>query len=442
MRHQAAHNLDRTGLWSSAPAWTVDTAWVEIDTQLLVWTAAGDLFALSTVGSVVARYFDGSIDLATLAEDLADAAAVPLEQARWHLAAIAVELQRWGAIEGVVIDDPVEPDAGAVEAAPAVVSEAFTRLDPVTGDEIRVTVEPGADGTTVTTEPLPDGLRRVTTEMSFTSGVGSSDPMAELVAEVLDGTRSVAELVPAESCLGSKLRNADDVALISIRCPDGAIRSVRCHDDDVAARLRTAAGDRLATGERGPVEAFVVTPLEGSGPVRVYDGLGRRRGRPRSVAETVTTIDEILGEVTTRHRTGIDAPLALAMYLAVRADRAVLLPAETLEDYRNRRDLRRAGWSTSAGVAMVHPDGRLARPSALDSDASVAEDPIGLMGPRPDASVMSIALGLALGGIGGPPAAVALERLVALSKRMASTAPPHGAPWDQVVSRLGRTGDG
>ena len=107
-----------------------------------------------------------------------------------------------------------------------------------------------------------------------------------------------------------------------------------------------------------------------------------------------------------------------------------------LEDLRTRRDLRRAGWSTTAAGAVVGPAGGLARPSVLAAEPERTAGGVALVGPRAGASVVSIALGLA-GGVGGPPPAIAVDRLVELSRRVASAGAPATGPWDQVVRRLG-----
>lgn len=187
-----------------------------------------------------------------------------------------------------------------------------------------------------------------------------------MAAQHLAGDRSLAELIPPDSCVGAKLRNFSHIELISVRCDDGRIRSVRCHDPLIAGELRRAAGDRLVPGETGPIELFVTTPLEGSGPPRIYDGRAERRGRPRTCDDAVRIADEVLGEVTTRHATPhMGGRLQLRYKLLTREDRAVLVPTGADRSARDGRALRSAGWESSVGRAELHSDGTVSAPAAM-----------------------------------------------------------------------------
>ena len=250
-------------------------------------------------------------------------------------------------------------------------------VDPETGEPIRVTTEVSETGNVVTTEYLPDGRRRISSTMTI--GRDSGDPVAK---QVLIGDRSPAELVPRDSCLGSKLRNDDDVPLLSFHCRDGRVRSVRCHSEGVAAQLRSLAGDRLVPNDdRGPIVAFVVTPLEGVGPVRIYDGQGRRRGRPRSVSEAARVVDGLLGA----HREAFnepsaDSPLLLRLVLLRLGEETMLVPDGALDDPAAQRTWRRRGWeitwvnSIIDATGKVLPVGELTLPEPTSGEVTVAGD--------------------------------------------------------------------
>ncbi|MEO6630025.1 MAG: hypothetical protein ABIP03_15830 [Aquihabitans sp.] len=378
--------------WSSSPSWKSGVARAELGSELVMWSDAG-LFNVERVAGVVAQFLDGEVTLATLAEDLAATAEVPLEHARALVASLAVELTALHALVGTELPElpaaePVAPASGEMSGL-----GETTAVDPESGEEIRVVTEVSPDGNVVITEYLPDGRRRVSTTMTFATG---PDAAGLAAAEALAGDRSVAELVPCDSCLGSKLRNHDDVPLVSVRGADHKVRSVRCHDAAVAERLRALAGERLATsGERGPVEAFVVTPLEGSGPLRIFDGRGQRRGRPRSVEEAATVVDQILGEkaavssfasrqTDTPDAVAIDVaearepqasgaptgPVPLGLALLGSGDgRAWLVPLELLDGWGLASRLKRAGLSPTWGRAVLGANGQISAPSAVSSPA-------------------------------------------------------------------------
>jgi hypothetical protein len=180
----------------------------------------------------------------------------------------------------------------------------------------------------------------------------------------MDGRRSAAELVPPDSCLGAKLRNDDDVPLVSLRGTDGIVRSVRCHDVEVALALEASAGEALVA-ERGPVEAFVVTPLEGHGPLRIYDGRGRRRGRPRTPVEAADVVDQLLGEAAARSASNTPPVIVLNATIGTREGRVQLLAPDVLDDHAARRALARQGWAISTAPAVLTLDGRIGYPRGV-----------------------------------------------------------------------------
>lgn len=324
--HDAAATED---FWSSRPRWSDDTARAATgvpEAPLVVWSSAG-VFNVGDPAATIAGFVDGEVTLAELAEDLAAVAEAPLDHARAVVAAMAVELSNLGALEGVALPDPPEPEVDAddpsgpgsgVDPLPTEVGET-TRIDPETGLEMRVVTQMLEGGNRVVTEYLPGGGRRVTSTLVAPSGRGDQ---ALAWAEAMAGGRSLAELFPADSCGGSKIRNFDDVPLVSRVGLDGRVRSVRCHHPEVADRLAERFGDSLVE-DRGPIEAFVVTPLEGHGPMRLFDGRGARRGRPRTVDAAVNVVCQILGEREAEALSGVLPPMVAAAGLSLPEPTAV-----------------------------------------------------------------------------------------------------------------------
>ena len=360
--------LGHPGFWASAPAWRPDAARQSFDGGLAVWSDAG-LFTVAPVPSAVAVHVDGVATLDALAEDLAAAADGPFDWARTVVASLAVELTRLQALDGVALPEDADPGADGESDDASVEPEGegpelgeSYRLDPETGEQVRVVTTRNAEGHLVETTFLPDGRMRVSSTLTLTTD-GPDGGLA--VAEALAGDRSPAELVPPDSCLGSKLRDGDDVPLVSIRCDDGRIRSVRCHDPRVEAALCELAGDRLVVGrERGPVVAFVVTPLEGTGPVRIYDGRGFRRGRPRTVEDAVDVIDQLVGEHAVGGQApGDQAPIPLDAALAYRNSVGVLVPLNLLSERGVAAQMAADGWMVTWGRAELRVDETVAVPS-------------------------------------------------------------------------------
>lgn len=349
--------LSHEAFWWSAPRWHPTAARGVIDGETFVWV--GDaVIGLPRLAAVLAEHFDGAATLGELAEDLAYAADMPLAWARGAIVGAVTSLAAAGAVESVALPDPprdLDAEARAVREQGKGPVES-TVVDPETGETIRVTTEVSETGNVVTTEHLPDGRRRISSTMTI--GSDSGNPVAE---QVLIGDRSPAELVPRDSCLGSKLRNDDDVPLLSFHCRDGQVRSVRCHSDEVADVLRGMAGDRLVqTDERGPIVAFVVTPLEGRGPVRIYDGQGRRRGRPSTVSEAARVVDGLLGA----HREAFQEPsaaslLPLRTVMLRRGMDTMLVPDGALDDPVVRRAWRRDGWEITWVNCAIGASGAL-----------------------------------------------------------------------------------
>lgn len=370
--------------WASTPRWQPGTARADIGSEPVVWSEAG-LFGMDPVAAALVQHLDGELRLADLALDLASAADAPASWARSFLATVIIELVSLRAIEGV--DLPESLGVLPVPAAPSAPASPIDRplgasveIDPESGEAIRVVTEVNADGNLMTVEHLPDGRVRTSTTIAVAAPSSARGPV--------EGP-SEAELAPLDSCVGSKLRNVDHVPLVSIRGEGGEILSVRCHSPEVAELLRARAGDRL-TSQRGPIEAFVVTPLEGEGPLRIYDGLAQRRGRPRSPEEAAEIVDQILGERSVHlHRSrsdlSADVPDLLGLVaIAGPGGESALVPLDALHDRLARRELRRAGTTLSWVSAQISPDGSVASPSALGHPVVVAHRPHVVVPHGPD----------------------------------------------------------
>lgn len=378
--------------WASTPRWAPDVARCSAGGQLFVW--AGDVIVeLPAVARALVEHFDGVATLDELAEDLAFAADQPLGWAR-RVAVDAVNLLEGnGAILGIQRpEQSPSPETLNGSTAPTVDTPAeslteSTAIDPETGETVRITTEVAEAGNVVTTEYFPDGRRRISTTMTIDSA--SDDPE---VQRVFTGDRSPAELIPSDSCVGSKLRNSDDVPLLSFRGSDGRVRSVRCHSDEVAEALRSRGADCLVeSGERGPVLAFVVTPLEGVGPTRVYDAFGRRRGRPRGIDEVVDLIDGLF----VAHRLAVEEPNAtslvpLRLTALHRGDEVALVSEAALEGAEDRSAWRRDGWAITWSRGALDGGGELTAPTELGRRDSPAQQSVGIAGRLEPEGVMSL----------------------------------------------------
>lgn len=371
--------------WASTPRWAPSTERHHASDELVVWTEHS-LFAANTTATALALHFDGALSFADLVEDVVAVLDLPLSAARQLVATVGVELWGRGAVSSVAVPDPPVPSGVGDEAGgnlhepggdfPPEIGECF-KFDAATGTEHRVVTEVGPEGNLMSTEYLPDGRRIVTTIIAV--GADSGGTWSE--AQSISSDRSLAELVPIDSCLGSKLRNDDDVPLLTFRCADGRLRSVRCHHPGVTDALRKRAGNLLHwDGERGPVEAFVVTPLEGDGPVRIYDGEGRRRGRPRTVSQAVDVVDQILGERASGNPASDGGNLlTLPLQLVGRPDGGgVLVPWGVLDGPGAVAKLTQQGWTPTWGDAEV-TGGVVLAPSAFGPPKVVADRPIVLL---------------------------------------------------------------
>lgn len=370
--------------WSASPRWKQEAVRVEVDGELVVWHDTNQ-FALDRVATALAVHFDGILSLGELVTDLVEALELFEDDARALISAATIELASTGAIEGVPElgpdlegaapaaetsqDGPAADQEPGPEMANAPASGAGVPRGDSSPEVIRVETTVDSDGNEVVVEHLSDGRRRVTTSVSLSL---HDDASAALFQAAMAGDRSPAELAPIDSCLGSKLRNLEEVPLLNVRCSDGRVRSIRCHDPAVAEVLAERYGQALAVDERGPIAAFVVTPLEGDGPRRVFDGLGRRRGRPRSIEEVADLVDQILGEATiVGSGWGPEVPLALDLVaLSRHGEQVVLVPSEVLHARGVIGALRASGWIASATEVSLDLHGRVSIPTAVSTIGS------------------------------------------------------------------------
>ena len=361
--------------WDSKPRWAPSSGRRLVSDELVVWSERS-LFSVSPAAAAVAIHFDGNLTLAALVDDVVAAVDAPVAAAQRLVATVSLELYGRGAVLGMSVPAPPQA-AGPKDSMSEAEKESrpevgeFLRVDPTTGAEHRVVTEMGPTGDVMTTEFLPDGRRIVTTTLT----IGGDDRNALEAVQAITGDRSLAELVPPDSCLGSKLRNDEETPLVTIRCADDRLRSVRCHDPEVAEALRARAGELLERdGSRGPIEVFVVTPLEGDGPARIYDGHGGRRGRPRTVGQAVDVVDQILGERTVEESGDARRTNLLTLpFLLIGGpnDEGFLVPPDALEVPGLVANLLRHGWTPTWGDAEVTSDGVRA-PSALGGAAAAA----------------------------------------------------------------------
>ena len=393
-------------LWTCRPSIRDDVVTRQVDGQMLVWPPDATIGSVDPVATVVLSSLDGTSELGEIAEDFALAAEVADDDARRFVGQLVRRLAAVGVLDGLdsVLEDLLAvPDAtdGEAPAPRADVGDADDEVDgvderdswsfgvpaptaavdlddeaPTDGsgapavlqlgpDELaalttRVEEEHDEQGRKTTTTYLANGSKIVSTEIVVR--LGGAD--AQLGA-LIDG-RSPAELAPGDTCLGSKLRMDEDVELVNIESGP-VVSSVRCDHDDVRARLTAQPGITLAVdNERGPVEAFVVRPYEGDGPVRVYDGMGRRRGRPRTSDEVVALVSEIVADDVLGRRDRVH----LAGDLVSHRGDAVLLPLGALGIPRLARALQRCGLEPHWGRPVLADHGTVEVPRAMPPEAA------------------------------------------------------------------------
>lgn len=287
--------------WQATPAVGNHVVWERVGSGIAMW-GVGTSFTINMVGSALVEHMDGSASLRELAEDLAMAGDIPEPTARHVVATLVHELTTRHALD----DAPTRPAGisrslggdrtmgdSELHSGLTVTNDSPVLRGQDADSKMRTTIVEGPNGGQVTTDYYADGSRRVSTTLNIASTDHDRIPRS-----LLDG-RSPAELVPPESCLGMKLRLAEPATVVEVPFVDRSI-SVRCTDPVFVRELELTfegARSRSAGGRNhGSVEAFVVPPLEGDGPLRIFDGRGRRRGRPRSRHEALAIVDQILAE--------------------------------------------------------------------------------------------------------------------------------------------------
>lgn len=167
-----------------------------------------------------------------------------------------------------------------------------------------------------------------------------------------EGPRSIAELVPGNTCLGQRLRNDDQLIQLCFDGPLGPF-SVRTNHVNTASTLRCLGGSSDKHGAF-PVRAFAVAPFAGSGPVRVYDALGRRVGRPSSDETVLASIEDAVSATVVSG----SFPDACETVAAVHGRMgSVLIPREFLALPRIHRNLATVGLRASSRPIRLDPTG-------------------------------------------------------------------------------------
>ena len=186
-----------------------------------------------------------------------------------------------------------------------------------------------------TTVTNPDGTTTVTISTTLEAGATGATTGAYL--ETKRGLRSLAELMPGTSCSGTRLRPDDAADLLQLAWPDEPV-TVRSTDPRASALLRSL-GAMPARRHRGPTAAFVIAPLEGEGPSRVYDAYGARVGRARTTEEAVEHVFAAIDRTRPLTRPSLAFDVA-----AIRSgDRCVLVPTALLAMPRLTSALRARG---------------------------------------------------------------------------------------------------
>ena len=362
--------------WESRPRVNEKTAIVKLDGQYVVWPPHSGPGAIDATGSIVADYFDGAATVAELAEDFAEAAQITLVASRTLVGDLVDRLATSGVLDThenrdnqLAAFDLSEPSDFAAELAGALA---------------------GAGSPEIHTERLPDGRTRLSTQFEIESG--DTRARSRLIAEILAGNRSIAELVPADSCLGYKLRIGQPAAEITVDLGDSNA-SIRCDDPVVESALRRSLGTHICDGERGPTIAFVVAPLEGNGPCRVFDAAGRRRGRPRTPDEIVDVISQLLAE---RVNARDDTIVRLTWGGLISDESGVLVAPQLLGQPRIGAAARTVALSLADCQPVLDNGGRLsyrttlgtsALPDTFDVKGIVLADDLNGNGPGPAAII-------------------------------------------------------
>ena len=282
---------------------------------------------------------DGTTPLLELAEDLTAALEVTSAAASQILEGLVRDLAEAGAVSGV--EDPPEPVEPESSAEASTSSEEAEFPEPGPGVIRTITQEAG--GNTVVTDLHPDGSRHITTQMTMSMSAFSpgGDP----------GGRSPAEQMPPDSCLGNKLRLGSPASSLALEIDENRVL-IRCDDPEIVAHLRSTLPvvPDATPDDWGPTEIFIVRPLEGVGPPRIFDRMGGRRGRPRSTHDVAFQVAELLAErlnATAQRSESERLPLRAAAVYG--ADGCVLVPTNLPgSSYALQGALRSRGLGISA----------------------------------------------------------------------------------------------
>lgn len=320
--------------WNSRPTFSDTAAVMQLDGHLLVWPANSGPGTLDRAGSIVAEHFDGTATVAELAEDFADASGLELEVTRASISDLVVRLATLGLLTGMngmeeflagpVIDselDDVPEDAGAGADIDQPSDASVDRT--VIGEEVVVSPH---DGRSMKVTHLADGRTQVSTQFDLDST--SEWDEQRLATEVLAGNRSIAELAPPDTCLGFKLRIGEEIPTFHVQVGDQTL-GIRCDDPAITSDLQDHLREFMVEST-GPIAVFVVAPLEGDGPCRIFDSIGRRHGRPRDLEEARDLVLHLLAERTMMS----GGTTGLAWGALIADDRAVLVAPNLLSTPR------------------------------------------------------------------------------------------------------------
>lgn len=294
---------------------------VPLDQELVYWPALGRPAAVDRFTATILPFVDGKASVLELVEDLASAS-----------------------------------DLG------------FSALCPVVLDRLRKLEQDRLiDGLRSATDPpvhrreerLPDGRTVHTVTMRVDQAdVGGEELMRSLLTE----ETFAAELVPAESCLGQKLRLGTEAKTVGIRVEDRVV-SVRIGHRPTLDALQARTDLVYAAG---PTMAFVSAPHEGCGPPRLYDREGIRVGRPRSADDAADVLGHLLRELAPP---GAPPGLVVSATPALRERRCVLLGPQLASAPRIRQRLESKGAHLAPSRRVVLADGRAFVDRPFEHDA-------------------------------------------------------------------------
>lgn len=329
--------------WNSTPERNPDVASLEAFGGSIYW-GGPRLFHLDAWQAVLFDALDGTTPLLDLAEDVTAALDISSAAAYQILESLVRDLAAAAAVSGV----PDPPKAVKHESSPEPSTSSDEAAFPAPGPGVIRTVTQEAGGNTVVTDLHPDGSRHITTQMTMSmSAVGrGGEP----------GDRSPAEQMPPDSCLGNKLRLGSPASSLALEI-DGKRVVIRCDDPEIIDQIRSTLPmvvDATPDGW-GPTEIFIVRPLEGVGPPRIFDRMGSRRGRPRSAHDVALQVAELLAErLNENARRGNSERLPLRAAAVYGPDGCVLVPTNLPgSSYALQGALRSRGLGISATTIEV-----------------------------------------------------------------------------------------